>query len=162
MNYSEQISSIKNTIINEIVNDQDIVAAIDNPSIIDADDLIYHNVWNSWRIPETEVWKETHICVKCDIDNYSVKTDLVRRIYVGVLVMTHQDLQRTDGLDIARGCNRIDFIAQRIERLLNRSTTLGLGEATLLINKEGAIDSVHPCRELKFTVTGLNNGYGCV
>lgn len=160
-NWSQQISSIKNGVINAIIGDEAIVEMIDNQTVVDADDLKYQNVWDSWRIPETELWKETHICVKCDVSNPIGQNNMTKNIDVWILIMTHQDLQRVPSTSVARGCNRIDFISQRVEDLFNRNTDLGLGEATLISNLEAAVDSLHPCRELRFRTTGYNSGYDC-
>lgn len=160
-NWSQQISSLKNGVINAIVGDEAIVEMIDNPNITDADELIYQNIWDSWRVPETELWKETHICIKCDASNPVGHNGVTKNIDIWVLIMTHQDLQRVPSTSVARGCNRIDFISQRVEDLFNRNTDLGLGETTLISNLEAAVDSLHPCRELRFRTTGYNSGYDC-
>ena len=160
-NWTQQISSIKNNVINAIIGDEAIIEMIDNKEIVDADDLLYNNIWDSWRIPETELWKETHICVKCDVTNPIGHKGMTKAIDVWVLVMTHQDLQRVPSTSVARGCNRIDFISQRVEDLFNRNTDLGLGETELISNLEAAVDSLHPCRELRFRTIGYNSGYDC-
>lgn len=161
VNFTKQLSSIKNYIINLFVNDPDIVAAIDNPDIQDAEDLIYNNIWDNWRIPETETEKKTYLCVQCNVNNSLAKSALIKLINVEIIIITHQDLMRVKPPSVVRGSNRIDFIGQRVEDLISRDVKLGLGETELLSNSEGQVDATHPCRKLVFTTTGINSNFDC-
>lgn len=150
MSYEKQISEAKQSIMNMLVNSPNIVAAIDNDSIKSPDDLIYDNLWYSFRIPDTEVEKKTYICIKINVSSDSSENNMVNIMDIYFLIVTHQDLMRVPRDSIAYGCTRIDYIAGQIEGILNNSIGIGFGKIRLLSSVEDAVDATHPCRILRF------------
>lgn len=155
MTYEKQISEIKQKIMNLLVHNESIVAAIDNQNIVDPDDLIYSNLWYSFRIPMTETETETHICIKCNLSE-SRRTDVTNDLDIYFLIVTHQELMKVPRTSVARGCTRIDFIAGQIELMLNGRKDLGLKEIKLVSSVEDSTDSRHPCRVMRFRGACLN------
>lgn len=158
INISKQISSMKSVIITSFMNDPNIVSVIDNPNIEDPQDLEYENIFPTWRVDTAELEKRTVIAVKISTTS-SKKSDVVQRFFVDVLIFTSQELQKVPRTSVARGCTRIDYLAQRIEDILNRSTEIGLGETHLITNEEDSIDSRHPARMMRFEVLGFSSNY---
>lgn len=155
VNTSKQISTIKNMVMMSFENDTGIVAALDRPDILDAQDLEYENIFPTWKVDDVELTKKTVICLK--VNSSRVKTsDVVQRFHVDILIFTNIELQRTPLDSMMRGCTRLDYISQRIEDILSRNTTIGLGETALVYNKEDFIDNRHPCRIMRFETTGVN------
>ena len=155
VNTSKQISTIKNMIMVAIENDAGIVAALDRPDIIDPQDLEYENIFPTWKVDDVELTKKTVVCLK--VNAVKVKTsDVVQKFQVDILIFTNIELQRTPLDSIMRGCTRLDYISQRMEELLSRNTNIGLGETTLVYNREDFIDNRHPCRLMRFEVLGVN------
>lgn len=150
MSYEKQISEAKQSIMNMLVNSPNIVAAIDNDSIKSPDDLIYDNLWYSFRIPDTEVEKKTYICIKINVSSDSSENNMVNIMDIYFLIVTHQDLMRVPRDSIAYGCTRIDYIAGQIEGILNNAIGIGFGKIRLLSSVEDAVDATHPCRILRF------------
>lgn len=150
MSYEKQISEAKQSIMNMLVNSPNIVAAIDNDSIKSPDDLIYDNLWYSFRIPDTEVEKKTYICIKINVSSDSSENNMVNIMDIYFLIVTHQDLMRVPRDSIAYGCTRIDYIAGQIEGILNNFIGIGFGKIRLLSSVEDAVDATHPCRILRF------------
>lgn len=146
---TREISEIKRQIMNLLVHNDDIIAAIDNPDIVDPDDLIDNNLWYSFRIPEVETEKQTHICIRGDAHK-SKKSNLTNDLTIYFLIVTHQDLMKVPRTSVARGCTRIDFIAERIEEMLVGRRDLGFKEIELLSSVEDFTDARHPCRIMKF------------
>lgn len=160
MSYDKQISEAKQTLMNMLVNNANIVDAIDNESALSPDDLIYDNLWYSFRVPDTEVEKKTYICLKINIvADSSNENSIVNTMDIYFLVVTHQDLMRVPKDSIAYGCTRIDYIAGQIEGMLNNSMGVGLGKMRLYSSVEDAVDSMHPCRILRFR--GLSSNKQC-
>jgi len=158
INISKQISSMKNTIITAFMNDSNVVSVIDNPNIVDPQDLEYENIFPMWRVDTTELEKRTVLCIKVSA-TASKRSDVVQRFYVDVLIFTSQELQKVPRTSVARNCTRIDYLAQCVEDILNRSTEIGLGEAHLVTNDEDSIDSRHPARMMRFEVLGFSSNY---
>lgn len=156
MTYEKQISEIKQKIMNLLVKNENIVAAIDSANIVDSDDLIYNNLWYSFRIPDMETEKLTHICLKCNVSE-SRGTDLTNDLDIYFLIVTHQDLMKVPRTSVARGCTRIDYIAGQIELMLNKRKDLGLKEIRLVSSIEDSTDARHPCRIMRFRGACLNN-----
>lgn len=150
MSYEKQISEAKQSIMNMLVNSPNIVAAIDNDSVKSPDDLIYDNLWYSFRIPDTEVEKKTYICIKINVSSDSSENNMVNIMDIYFLIVTHQDLMRVPRDSIAYGCTRIDYIAGQIEGILNNAIGIGFGKIRLLSSVEDAVDATHPCRILRF------------
>lgn len=150
MSYEKQISEAKQSIMNMLVNSPNIVAAIDNDPIKSPDDLIYDNLWYSFRIPDTEVEKKTYICIKINVSSDSSENNMVNIMDIYFLIVTHQDLMRVPRDSIAYGCTRIDYIAGQIEGILNNAIGIGFGKIRLLSSVEDAVDATHPCRILRF------------
>lgn len=150
MSYEKQISEAKQSIMNMLVNSPNIVAAINNDSIKSPDDLIYDNLWYSFRIPDTEVEKKTYICIKINVSSDSSENNMVNIMDIYFLIVTHQDLMRVPRDSIAYGCTRIDYIAGQIEGILNNAIGIGFGKIRLLSSVEDAVDATHPCRILRF------------
>lgn len=158
INISKQISQIKSKIITAIENDPDIIKAIDNPDIVDPQDLEYKNIFPSWRIPDVEVDSRTCICVSVS-SAFSKKSEVVKKFIVEIMIFTTQTLQRVPNDSVARGCTRVDYISERIEDILSRNTELGIGETHLVSSDEKAVDARHPARILTFEVFGFNSNY---
>ena len=147
--YDKQISETKQKIMNLLVNNANIVAAIDNPDITDPDDLIYENLWYSFRIPPVETEKMTHICLRCNVTE-SRDNDTTNNLDIYILIVTHQDLMKVPRDSIARGCTRVDYLAGQIETMLNGRQVLGLKKLRLVSSTEDSTDPRHPCRILRF------------
>ena len=158
VNVSKQISSIKSAIITAFMNDSNIVAVIDNPNITDPQDLEYENIFPTWRIDTTELEKRTVLAVRISAAA-SKKSYVVQRFLVDILIFTSQELQKVPRTSVARGCTRIDYLAQCVEDILNRSTEIGIGEAHLVSNEEDQIDARHPARMMRFEVFGFSSNY---
>lgn len=152
----KKISHMKNTICQMLINDNQIVAAIDADE--GHEDLMYYHIFPSLRRPQAEVEKRTFICMRVNVDNEVQNNILVNRFEVSLYVVTHDDLQYpTSG--VAVGCTRTDFIAERIEQIFNRNK-LGLSDATLLSDMEEQVDARHPMRVITFRAYG-SNGVVC-
>lgn len=146
---TREISEIKRQIMNLLVHNEDIVAAIDNPEIVDPDDLIYNNFWYSFKVPEVETEKQTYVCIRGDAHK-GKGSNLTNDMTIYFLIVTHQDLMKVPRNSVARGCTRIDYIAERIEEMLVGRRDLGFKEIELISSVEDFADSRHPCRIMKF------------
>lgn len=155
MNSSNQIRSVKDTVVSAIINCQDIVDAIDADGVTDANDLIYTHIFPSLRIPDTETEKKTYICVKVNNpDLASFKNKTIKPMRLLVYVITHQDLQYVSS-GKAKGCTRIDYISECVENLMAQIPSLCALAPECLSNYEENIDARHPCRIITFETGGL-------
>lgn len=155
LNTSKQISDIKTIVMMAIENDEGIRAAFDRPDLIDPQDFEYENIYPTWKVDDVELTKKTVVCLK--VNSARVKnSEVVQKFYIDILIFTNIELQRTPLDSIMRGCTRLDYVSQRIEDLLSRNTELGLGETTLVYNREDFIDNRHPCRLMRFETLGVN------
>ena len=155
MSYEKQISETKQTIVNLIVHNQDIVDAINNTNIVDPDDLIFQNIWYTFRVPFVETEKLTYICIRCDIRESS-SSNLINDLDIYLLVVTHEDLLYETRDTVASGCTLVDYIAGQLEAMLNNRKDIGLKDIRLVSSEEDALDVHHPCRILRFRGACIN------
>lgn len=146
------ISAIKKSAISSILQNQEIVQALE----LTHEDAMYHNIYPSFRIPDTELEAKTYITVQVDIDMAARNNGVVRVVYLSVFVITHQTKQYMDN-----GSTRIDHIAEQIELMFNKNIPAGPYQMELINDKEDNIDRFHPCRIIRFK-TFWQNTARCV
>ena len=144
--YKQQLTSlvINNEAIVKLINEQD----IDNP-----EDLIYHNVYDFVRIPETIDEERTYICFKVDVPEVYRSSFLFKQLIITVYVISHQKQMITE-----YGGTRIDLIGALIDKMLNGRRDIGKKKLELISNIEDGVGSKHRCRILKFKAEDIDNG----
>lgn len=147
-----QLSDIKTRICKEIQHSKEIVDALE-PDLPDGD-LMYQHIFPYFRRPDTEQEKRTIICMRVNTYSKTGKNDMSKIIRFIIYVITHDDLQHVSS-GVAAGCTRVDYIADQIELLFNRSS-IGLSDAMFVSNVEDQIDARHPMRVITFEVDGWN------
>ena len=125
----DELTSMKVEIMSRIVSDQDICKAIrynhsdflEQPDITNPYSLIYENVFPYRVIPNLADEAKTYINLSLDKWRYinnSFKTgDIV------IYIISHVDIMRTD-----YGSCRVDYLANKIDLMLNQTYGLGIGK----------------------------------
>lgn len=146
MGTTSAIMEYKQTAISAIVNNRNIVEAIDKNYLGNGDGLIYRNIFPYVYVPDTEEEAKCYILVTVDMPKvWNDNSYLFQQVLVCFYILCHQKLMKTD-----YGGTRIDYIADNLEEIFNQSTDFGFGEMELIANTEQVPDPNHRMRVLQF------------
>lgn len=125
----DELATMKVEIMSRIVADQEICKALhynhpdflEQPDIKNPYSLIYDNVFPYRVIPDLADEAKTYINLSFDkwkyVNNSFKSGDIV------VYIISHVDIMKTD-----YGSCRVDYIANKVDSLLNQTRGLGLGK----------------------------------
>lgn len=151
MNPSNQIINYKQQLISLFINDENIVKLINEKDVTNPEELIYHNVFNFIRVPETIDEERNYICIKIDTPEVYTSSLFFKQIIITIYVVSHQNQMITE-----YGGTRPDLIAAEIEKLLVDYTGIGKKKLEEISNIEDGIGNRHRCRILKFKAEDLS------
>ena len=149
---SEEIIRYKQQITSLIINNESIVKLINEPEITNPEELIYHNVYDFIRIPETIDEEKTYLCVKVDVPEVYRSSFLFKQLIICIYVISHQNQMITE-----YGGTRIDLIGALLDKMLNGRKDIGKKKLELISNIEDSVGARHRCRILKFKAEDINN-----
>lgn len=122
----EEFTSYKQTLMQALCTSEPIVKLLTldtDPPDITGRDLRYKRIFPYNYVPLTTEVATTFICFTVTAPN--VKDNLISNLYLTVYVFTHQDIMRTsNGM-------RTDLLVSEIDKILNGSTSYGLGKVSL-------------------------------
>jgi len=129
MTFLSEITDYKNTIMNRVLEDQELCKAIfytdqgflEQENIEDTSDLIHKNIFPHRFIPNIIEDAKTYITLS--MTNYRLVNSSYKSGLIAIYMFTHRDLFKTD-----YGYSRIDFILTKIEELMNNKRGLGIGK----------------------------------
>ena len=155
MGKTSPITRYKNKLISSIVNSPELISLINEKYVkdgecVDADDLIYKQIFPFYFIPETQVKALSYVIMK--VDGLGTKNKIYNKAEVYICVISHQNVMKTN-----KGGTRIDLMAEIIEDLFNGKDDFGFGEMELKYNIEDNINNTHRCRVLKFSIDDFNS-----
>ena len=144
--YKQQLTSL-------IINNEKIVKLINEEDIENPEDLIYHNIYDFVRVPETIDEERTYICLKVDVPEVYRSSFLFKQLIITIYIISHQNQMITE-----YGGTRIDLISALVDKMLNGRKDIGKKKLELISNIEDGIGSKHRCRILKFKASDIDNG----
>lgn len=157
---SSIVTETKNKLLSMFQNDDDIVAALNIHEDEDAEDLIGKRLFPYWFIPTTQEEVKTYILVEVAINTERNRYSGSDRIFydhptITVYVLSHQDdmIMSEAGISAVR----TDYIAERIDNLLNGYRGLGIGKLQRLSNIPYSLNKTYRYREIKFDTVDVNN-----
>lgn len=163
---SSLISDLKNKVIAEIINDEELFYAIDSPDVKDfedADNLINKNIFRFNQNPEILDTVKTFLTVQVNIidsyrDNRYVNIDLIIKIYSHYNHMIVDNIQKV--VD-----NRNDYISILLDSKFNGRYSIGDGKNEIPLwkglhlysNVEEVFQKDYLYRTMIFTTKDLND-----
>jgi len=123
-----EVTTYKNTILSNLIQNEDIVKALyskepnflDSSTPVDAKSLLFTNIFPYAYIPNSQETQEAYITVLFKFRRYNNAIKVGR---VCFYVFAHKDLLKTDYPWL-----RTDYIINKIEEMFNRSRDLGIGK----------------------------------
>ena len=155
-NIDDDIIAIKRRIKQKLIDDTDILEALNNPEIeLDSpDEFLDSNIFGFIRIPQTQDTVRNFICFTVDdIEGHQTNTHMKIQQIQFTCICHLEDIKTKYGLD------RHDLLAYLVRDNFNWTNEFGL-QFKLVYNKESTIDSDYYCRTLKFereTTNSLKN-----
>ena len=124
MAYLEEVMTVKNDIINKLINSKPIVDTINNASVDSPSDLIGQNIFRDLYIPDTASEAKTYICLGVFVTK--ITNQLIKYLDLHFWIFTHQSIMDT-GLEYSR----VDKLQSEIDKLMNGSYQFGIDKAEL-------------------------------
>ena len=127
---SQEIIRYKQQLTSLIINNTAIVKLINEPEITNPEDLIYHNIYDFVRIPETIDEEKTYICIKVDVPQVYRSSFLFKQLIISIYIISHQKQMITE-----YGGTRIDLISALLDKMLNGRRDIGKKKLELIFLK---------------------------
>lgn len=144
------ISKNKRKIISALIENDDIVTALDASEIEDRYDLTYTHLYPYLRVPDTQTETGSYILVAVSVPHVSTKNNSYKIMEITICVVSHQDHMQTQW-----GGTRNDIISGIIIDEFNWSDILGF-EMELVSDKESILTDVYHLREIRFHALAKN------
>ena len=155
MGKTSPITRYKSKLMSSIINSPELIALvndsyIEDGEIIDANDLVYKQIFPFYYIPDTQTETLSYVIMK--VNGLGVSGKIYNKAEVYICVMSHQDIMKVEDA----GGTRIDLMGEIIEDLFNGRDDFGFGEMELKSNAEININTTYRGRELRFFVEDFN------
>lgn len=153
---SKIISDIKDRIIKELIDDNEIVSIIDAKNIPndEADKLIGTHIFRYNQNPNTLKEAGTFITILVDIvQDYYNDRFVIAQIEIGIY--SHESRMNVQNPGIKD--NRNDYLGILIDQKFNGRFLSGFGEMKLYDSREGSLVTDYLYRRLVFNIKDLND-----
>lgn len=151
-NIHDDIVEMKRLIKQKLVEDRDILEALNSDIDIESpDEFLDHNIFGFIRIPKTQDTVHNFICFTVDDIEESRFNEAMKIQYIQFNCICHLDDMKTK-----YGMDRHDLLGYIVRDIFHRTNMFGL-QFKLIYNKESTIDSDYYCRTLKFEATKPNS-----
>lgn len=124
MAYFEEVMTVKNNIINKLINSKPITDTINNMTVETPDQLIGQNIYRDLYIPDTASEAKTYICLGVFVTK--VTNQLIKYLNLHFWIFSHQNV-----MDTGLGYSRVDKIQSEVDKLMNGSYQFGIDKAEL-------------------------------
>ena len=151
-NINDDIGSMKRHIKQKLIDDMDILEALNSDIDIDSpDEFLDKHIFGFVRIPQTQDTVRNFICVTIDDVEDHRFNEIMKIQNLTFTVICHlSDMKTKYGID------RHDLLGYLIRDIFNWTNMFGL-QFHLIYNKENVIDGDYYCRTLKFEATKTNS-----
>ena len=155
MGKTSPITRYKNKLMSSIINSPELITLvndsyIEDGEIIDANGLVYKQIFPFYYIPDTQTETLSYVIMK--VNGLGVSGKIYNKAEVYICVISHQDIMKVEDA----GGTRIDLMGEIIEDLFNGRDDFGFGEMELKSNAEININTTYRGRELRFFVEDFN------
>lgn len=146
----DEISKHKLTIMRKLLSDDNLVKAVyhnttdflEKPTV-DVSQLVYRNIFPYRYVPTTTEEARTYITMSV---TYRKSGSYFKVGNITVFVFTNQNLMQTD----YEGVLRIDYIISRIDTIMNKSNSFGIGKLELDMVDELLVEGKMPGMVIRY------------
>lgn len=165
---SNIIIELKNKVILDLIQDKEIIDAIDNQDMsksgwepiflndskLTKDKGFIPSIFNYYKNPNMLNKECTFITVIVQIPSQYNKNQLFQNIELELTIVSHDEHMRVDS-DVTQG-NRNDYLSILIDKKFN-GVDIGICKLELVSNVEGIYDKNYNFRKLKFKTIDIND-----
>lgn len=169
---SSLVSSLKEAIINELVQDERIFHAINSPDITafeDREKLIYQHIFPYHVHPENLTGPCTVLTIQVQIPKTSDAGNMWVVPRLEIWIISHDEHMKVDNIPQIPD-NRNDYISKLLDKKFNGRDTLGgsaqdsgnlhlYGNLELISNTEGVFSKNFLYRQMIFEMKDINNSF---
>ncbi|MCR1867113.1 hypothetical protein [Murimonas intestini] len=156
---SSIILSMKEKVIQELIDDEEIFRAIDSPDITDFNDsgrLDGTHIFRYRQHPDAVTGPITRLCIQVQIpEEEPVKNTALVSPVLKISIISHiscADMTASSGSKVSR----IDHLSRLLDLKFNGREDFGLERLTFKASTEKCYGKDYLCRELSFTCKDLN------
>lgn len=167
---SSIISRMKDKLITEIINDEELFRAIDSPNIKNfenADKLVGTHIFNYHQNPATLEQVQTFLTIRVRTREVTRSNGIWVVPQLEIWIISHESHMKVDNVPKITA-NRNDYISQLLDQKFNGRTTIGVSKNAknnlnmyaklhLTVNDEGAVASDYLYRQMIFESKELND-----
>lgn len=153
---SSSVIEFKKKVINELIENDDVVAAISAVEIDYPEDLLYTHIFDYTKAAKTLSEVGTYILVEVNIPRILDKNGVWVEPRLDIFIVTH-DQRMQYKIPNGSRCNRNDYLSELIDSLLNERSDFGFGQLQLRSNTATVINEIYNCRQLSFASKDLND-----
>lgn len=163
MERSEIIINVKNKIMSELSNDDEIIEALGLNDDESPDDLVWVRLFPHDFIPSTQSDVKSYINVEVDIPERRVRygetaSDIWVHAFIMFRVLVHQEDMR---LNLpGESATRMDYLSMLIEKKFRNRQDFGIGKLRSFSNTAGSVNSTYRYRLLTFEVVDATDVCG--
>lgn len=121
----EEFFNYKNTLIGDLISEEDIVCLIDEQFVSDPPSLVYDRIFPFEFLPDTVQEGKTYLCIDVDIRK-SAENGKKYIPTISIWIFTHKSLMK-----LPQGGVRVDKICSLISKKINGSLWYGQGKLEL-------------------------------
>lgn len=148
------VMKYKRKIMGLIINNNNIVEAINATDIVNTDDLIYTHIFPFFKTTGISGISGTYITLKLNSTSIK-KNDIYKQFILTLNILCRQDQMETE----YKG-SRVDVIAGELVQMFNWNSKIGF-DLELFSDMEDPLNETYYIRELKFktiTTNSVENG----
>lgn len=153
---SNIISVVKNTVVKELIKDEEILKAIDGMLADTPEDYIGKHIFTFDQNPNTMNTAQTFINVLVNIPEQLLHSNTKVVINLEFRIISNVNHMKVSNVPKVKD-NRNDYIARLLDKKFNGRTDFGVGKFQLALNKEGSIQADYVYRQMIFTGTDIND-----
>lgn len=150
-----EIGYFKRAIVDLILTDATSVdlIKIDKPEGFQPEDLFMKNVFDYGKVPDIKQGAETYVLVEAGVPRINSNNRTLKDVEFRITIISHDDVMRVNGSTLTR----TDFLASRIDELLNGNRDIGgVSRVELESSMPGVLDTGQPFRVSVYRVTETN------
>ena len=152
-----EIGVFKRAIVDAILEDKLSVDLIkpDKPEDFESEDLFMENVFDYGKVPDINEKAETFVTVDAGVPEV-LNNKLLKDVEFRITIISHDGVMRVPGSVLTR----VDYLASRIDELLNGSREFGgVSEVELISSMPGVLDTGQPFKVNIYRVVEVNGNH---
>jgi hypothetical protein len=156
MAHSSIIQKAKNTLIKELISDQEFLKAINPPdNDILPEEVLGKYLFDYHQNPLTITEAQTFVTVQVHIPESRYPDKTFVKPIVEIWIYSHYTKMKVDNVPKIK-CNRNDYISQILDKKINGRSDLGIGKVVLKSNIEGTFQADYLYRVMTFELKDIN------